>query len=299
MKLGTHDGSSHADETIGTEIFCVLYPNTEVVRSRDPAILAQCDVLVDVGGEYDPARNRFDHHQKGFSERRRDGLPYAAAGLVWKTYGAAFVAKCCPQLSPATCQQVADLADDQLICFADAIDSAISVPGPAEFGLAAIASNFNATWTDGAEPSDDMRFREARALVGVVLRNLVRTIAAELEAADLVRRAPRIENGRILVLDTARVPFDAVICRELPDVQFVVYPESDHESYQVRVVPLTPRAFTARKDLPQAWAGLRGAELATVSGVSDAIFAHNKRFICGARSKEGALAMARLAVAAD
>lgn len=34
------------------------------IRTRDPAVLDTCDVVVDVGGVYDPAKNRFDHHQR-------------------------------------------------------------------------------------------------------------------------------------------------------------------------------------------------------------------------------------------
>lgn len=38
--------------------------DAEVVRTRDPELLAECDVVVDVGGEYDPERHRYDHHQR-------------------------------------------------------------------------------------------------------------------------------------------------------------------------------------------------------------------------------------------
>jgi hypothetical protein len=39
-----------------------------IVRSRDPAVLDECDVVIDVGGVYEADRDRFDHHQRGFSE---------------------------------------------------------------------------------------------------------------------------------------------------------------------------------------------------------------------------------------
>jgi uncharacterized UPF0160 family protein len=55
----------------------------------------------------------------------------------------------------------------------------------------------------------------------------------------------------------------------------------------------------ARKDLPLAWAGLRGVDLAAVCGVADAVFCHNGRFIAGAGSLEGALRMAELALASE
>jgi uncharacterized UPF0160 family protein len=44
---------------------------------------------------------------------------------------------------------------------------------------------------------------------------------------------------------------------------------------------------------------LRGAELAAVCGVQDAVFCHNGRFIAGAGSLQGALRMAELALLSD
>ena len=44
----------------------LLWPlhDAEIVRTRDPEKLAACDIVVDVGGEYDPQRHRYDHHQR-------------------------------------------------------------------------------------------------------------------------------------------------------------------------------------------------------------------------------------------
>lgn len=62
------------------------YQNAEIIRSRDPTVLSTLDILVDVGGEYDPLRNRFDHHQKGFVETFSPShkTKLSSAGLVYK-----------------------------------------------------------------------------------------------------------------------------------------------------------------------------------------------------------------------
>jgi hypothetical protein len=59
----------------------------EVKRSRDPAILETCDIVVDVGGVYDARKQRFDHHQRGFSEVFGHGFEtkLSSAGLVYKS----------------------------------------------------------------------------------------------------------------------------------------------------------------------------------------------------------------------
>ena len=44
--------------------------NAEIVRTRDPEQLAKCDIVVDVGGEFDPKRHRYDHHQRYSTDRK-------------------------------------------------------------------------------------------------------------------------------------------------------------------------------------------------------------------------------------
>lgn len=63
--IATHSGSFHCDEALG----CWLLKRTEpfkaaeIIRSRDPAVLATADIVIDVGGVYDESTLRFDHHQ--------------------------------------------------------------------------------------------------------------------------------------------------------------------------------------------------------------------------------------------
>jgi uncharacterized UPF0160 family protein len=296
-RIGTHSGSFHADDALGVAMLLALYPGAEVLRTRDPEVWATCDALVDVGGEHNHVRNRFDHHQKGFSERRENGIPYAGSGLVWAAYGVRYVLATVEWVSYGEAEIVAKLVDEKLIQHADAVDSGINVPGPADFSLSGIISSLNVRWYEQGV-DDDVRFKEAVALADMVLSNLVRSVAAEYAAAERVRSAMRLSGGAILVLDAARLPFDPVVNKEMPDVLFVVYPESSGQQYQVRVVPKVLGSYEARADLPAAWAGLRDADLAKVTGVADAVFAHNGRFICGAGSLAGAVRMAELALAA-
>ena len=93
------------------------------------------------------------------------------------------------------------------------------------------------------------------------------------------------------------MPWTRVVVDEMPEVMFVIYPDSDGDQYQIKTVPVEAGSFTARMDLPEAWAGLRDAELAAVSGVEDAVFCHLNLFIGGARSFDGAVKLAELALA--
>jgi hypothetical protein len=49
-------------------------------------VLEGLDAVLDVGGVYDPSRDRYDHHQKGFDEVFGHGFStkLSSAGLVYK-----------------------------------------------------------------------------------------------------------------------------------------------------------------------------------------------------------------------
>lgn len=58
----------------------------DVKRSRDPAVLDACNIVVDVGALYDESKQRFDHHQRGFQEIFGHGFTtkLSSAGLIYK-----------------------------------------------------------------------------------------------------------------------------------------------------------------------------------------------------------------------
>lgn len=58
----------------------------DLKRSRNPAMLDTCDIVVDVGAVYDEKKKRFDHHQRGFEEIFGHGFTtkLSSAGLIYK-----------------------------------------------------------------------------------------------------------------------------------------------------------------------------------------------------------------------
>ena len=54
--------------------------------------------------------------------------------------------------------------------------------------------------------------------------------------------------------------------------------------------------FQNRKDLPDAWKGVRDAELDKVSGIEGCVFVHAAGFIGGNKTFDGTLAMAQKAL---
>src|SRR5262245_7832493 len=63
--LAIHDGSFHADEVTACALLLLFdrIDRNKVHRTRDQKVIDRCDYVCDVGGIYDPAKRRFDHHQ--------------------------------------------------------------------------------------------------------------------------------------------------------------------------------------------------------------------------------------------
>lgn len=100
MKLATHSGDFHADECTAISILRNIMDISEIIRTRDYDVINKCDIVVDVGTEYDPNKMRFDHHQPSFNERFDDhsATIMSSAGQVYKHYGKQYLKKVLPEL---------------------------------------------------------------------------------------------------------------------------------------------------------------------------------------------------------
>ncbi|EPS63763.1 hypothetical protein M569_11020, partial [Genlisea aurea] len=87
-QVGTHNGSFHCDEALGCFMIRLTqkFAGAHIVRTRDPEVLQSLDAVLDVGGVYDPEKDRYDHHQNGFQEVFGYGFTtkLSSAGLVYK-----------------------------------------------------------------------------------------------------------------------------------------------------------------------------------------------------------------------
>lgn len=311
MIIATHSGKFHADDVWAVTVLDIVFPGCTLIRTRDPQKILEADFAVDVGGIWDPQTGRFDHHQKGFDGARPSGVVYASAGLAWKEYGARCVARIAERLtgydiSAEQAQQIASAIDSDLVQYLDMSDTGAGRNAPGSYGLSAVISGFNPTWIDDQEAgstgtAEKLRleqFRRAMEFVEDILINAVKYRVGSMRAIERVRQSERLEDGRLLFLKNGALPWSSVVRNEMPKVLFVISYDLTEQRYMLHTVPATIDTFEARKDLPESWSGLRDKELAAVTGVPDAIFCHNNLFIAAAKSFEGILKMARMALEA-
>jgi uncharacterized UPF0160 family protein len=115
--IGTHSGTFQADEALGAWLLRQLptYYNSPVIRSRDPDVLATCDIVIDIGGIYDHTKLLYDHHQRDYDERfdvaviggggmmtstKTRCTKLSASGLVYRHYGRDVITAHYPTLLP-------------------------------------------------------------------------------------------------------------------------------------------------------------------------------------------------------
>lgn len=280
----THNGNFHADDVFSVAALKSIFPSFNLIRTRDLAVMDKADIVLDVGGTYDPDKGRFDHHQRGGAGERENGIPFSSFGLIWKKYG---VEICNGH------QAVANSVDSSLVSTIDAIDCG-HVEGVASgISLSQTISMFNPTWQEDGD--FDACFDEAVEFASRVLARFIASAAGGINAKDIVVKAiENAEDPRVIVLEKY-IPWKRTVHALSEDALYMVYP-SQTGQWRIQTVPVEPGSFEDRKSLPAPWAGLSDNELQDVTGIDDAMFCHNGLFIAGAESFESTMKMASMAL---
>lgn len=286
-----HDGKFHADDLFAcAALRLYLKGDVTVVRTRDPKIIEFAEYVADVGGINDPGQKRFDHHQHGGAGVRDNGIPYASFGLVWRKYG--------DELCGSA--QIAARVDAKLVAPIDADDNGFSLVQSthtiAPYGLPSVLYTLRPTWKEDPKMYDTS-FMELLPLAEKIISREIVIARDALAAHEIVEQAfEHALDKRCVELD-APYPFKETLCAHTEPL-YIVSPRTGDSKWKVECVPKNPFGFENRKSFPEAWAGLRDHDFARVTGVPDAVFCHNGRFLAVANTKEGAWALAKLALAA-
>jgi len=282
----THNGNFHADDVFSIATLRSLFPTFTLIRTRDMNVINEADLVIDVGGIYDPDTGRFDHHQRGGAGERENGIPYSSFGLIWKKYGL--------QLCDND-QALADAIDAGLVSTIDAIDCG-HVEGVATgISLSQTISMFNPTWQEAGD--FDACFDQAVEFARNVLARFIASAKGGLSAKAIVAKAiDDAADPRVIVLEKY-IPWKRTVHALSTQALYMVYP-SQTGQWRIQTVPVEPGSFEDRKSLPAPWAGLSDQALQAVTGIDDAMFCHNGLFIAGSESFESTMKMATMALEA-
>lgn len=316
--IATHSGTFHADDVFAVAVLAAVFPLNSIIRTREHRLIDAADFAVDVGNAWHPLTGRFDHHQRDFKGARAgahcngteiEGVGYASAGLVWREYGEIYIGKLLEDkgfgVDDVSVTKVASDIDASLVQYIDLVDTGKGSVAPGLFGLSALVSSLNSSWMEEQGLDRDAkaqlqmdRFNEAVRVVRRFLDQVIIGKISQVCAIETVRKSERLLGGRVLHLENGGMPWTRLVINEMPEVLLVIYPDTEGGQYQIRTVPIEPDSFKARLSLPASWAGLRDAEMALVTGVQDSVFCHINLFIGGAKSLQGVLELAALALSA-
>jgi uncharacterized UPF0160 family protein len=325
-----HPGVFHADDALAVAILFFVVGRRLPVERRNPTDEELDDpevIVVDVGGRFDVRTRCFDHHQRDFALERDpsegvgiEGIdnPFAAAGLVWHNFPvmASLKGDYTQEEQTAWWCRV----DSMLIRGVDATDcgKAPTPPTGAPASLSAAIHWLNPIGSVDAQERDEA-FAGAVEIAGNILFGAVQTAKAWIDGRRVVNEARTVRVGtktmyspaasvlpgyngdhvdqHALVLDEY-VPWQEHVFNRTDQwtILYVIFP-SERGGFMVQQMPKEPDSFEGRKPLPEAWAGLRGEELAAVNGIEDSIFCHPGRFCGSAETLESAIKMAKLAAA--
>ncbi|MBU0612034.1 MYG1 family protein [Patescibacteria group bacterium] len=292
--LVTHDRSFHADDLFACAALCILLnikkERFKIIRTRDEKIIKKGDYVFDVGGIYDLETNRFDHHQKGGAGKHENGIEYSSFGLVWKKFGE----KICGN------KDVANFIEQKIVLPIDAGDNGIvlaksNFEGIFPYEVGDVLSIFKPTSLEDLDKNE--QFFKALAWVKEILKREIKKANDQIEISKIIQNFyQNSKDKRLIVIDKPKVSryeiWDAL--QDFKEPLFIVY--GDHEDWSVVAMRKEINDFGNRKDFPSLWGGLTGEELQKITGVQDAIFCHNSLFLAGAKSKEGAIKLAKLAL---
>ncbi|XP_053750766.1 MYG1 exonuclease isoform X2 [Panthera pardus] len=281
-RIGTHNGTFHCDEALACALLRLLpeYRDAEIVRTRDPEKLAACDIVVDVGGEYDPQRHRYDHHQRSFTETMSSlspGKPWqtklSSAGLIYLHFGHKLLAQLLgTNEEDSMVGTIYDKMYENFVEEVDAVDNGISQWEEGEpryvltTTLSARVARLNPTWN---QPNQDTEVDPSGEIVELAKGG-----------CPWKEHLYHLESGLSPPVTIA----------------FVIYTDQAGQ-WRVQCVPKEPHSFQSRLPLPEPWRGLRDEALDQVSGIPGCIFVHTSGFIGGHHTREGALSMARATLA--
>ena len=282
IRVGTHNGGFHADEIVAIAmISLVLDVEVEIVRSRDAATLATCDIVVDV------AEGTFDHHRS-----RCDNVSSAASRVLRFLHNTDEVRDAYPKFF---WDSLADVVNN--VALQDNGGKMYS-----RLGYIAALSRASALGED-EDACFNQAFDMARKDLSVMMQNWIAEAPAVEAAQKIVHDNPKADvlvfgpecratdpkkwmwdehHPALFYVSPSTVKCDTwdVLCCAVPQEK----PEDEYDF------------FSSRYLLPTEWRGKDAAGLLAAAGLTGSVFCHKQGFMARFVSKDEAVAAAHKAI---
>lgn len=289
ITISTHSGFYHADELFAIAVLKLIFEKenkkVEVVRTRDSEEAFACDFAVDVGRQYDPSKNRYDHHQVDEKLIRDNKIPYAAFGLVWRHFGEKLVSS----------KDIFDAIEKKLVQPIDAMDNAVTLStknfeGINEYNIA--SAIYALSQYHGVGKLNESFFNCLTMCEQILVGEINQAEDKQKSRQIVLEAIKNQQEPKILTLENYHSWKEIVL--SYPGILFVMYPDVNTSNWYLQPAKNSKEDFgDYRINFPITWLGKEHQELAAVSGVEEAVFCHKSGYLAVAKSKAGAISMAQ------
>lgn len=278
--IGIHDGTFHADEVTACALLIVfgLADQSKILRSREPAILSQCEFVCDVGGVYSAALKSFDHHQSSYQGE------LSSAGMILQ-----YLKDQCI-ISP----EQFSFFNHALVLGVDAHDNGRSPQHIGYCTFSHVIANYNPISYETEDETIDAAFHEALEFTMGHIQRLNERYLYNYECRKIVKKA--MDAHKVCLFFDQGISwlesFFSLNGKDHPAL-FVIMPAQSH--WKLRGIPPDyERRMQVRLPLPETWAGLLGDDLKKISGLPGAVFCHKGRFTSVWETREDAIEALKL-----
>lgn len=315
FKIVTHNGIFHTDEVLAIAMYKIMVfnKNIEIIRTRDPNIIKNADVLIDVGGIYDSSLSKFDHHQRDFNEFFLESkiTKLSSAGLVYFHYGTAIIQKLYPDIYYENIDTVWKKLYHKFIEAIDAIDNGVNqypeIIQPLYINETTLYHRISRL---NGEPSDDVKqFEQFKIAIELCKKEFIEILDDVVKKwlPNMVIIKNAFENRFNRIIEINSMPeWDSILkdceksCTDSDyvknNVLFAIYNDKSQNSWKLHCVSGNTK-FEQRLKLPKIWGGLTNEDLqSAVGGPEGAVFCHIGGFMAGHRTREGVIFMANEAM---
>ncbi len=293
IKIAVHSGSFHADDVTAYAILNKIFPDNELIRSRDQKELESCAFRLDVGLKFNNETD-FDHHQREFTEQRpdHDHIKYASAGLVWRKFAEQYIKTEAPQATNEQILKIKEYIDYNFIRYVDANDNGITLFSEEIPSFSKIVYLYNFKYGF----IGNRGFRQCATTSGDIIDGFIITRLKYFEAEKVVLESIKDKEDQPIMLLENKVGFQEVVKNNwdlFSKIMVAVYPDTNGHSWRIQSLAGDPcDRFKNRCRAPKLWRGLQGEDLCKVADLTGAEFVHSSGFTGGAQDKESALKMA-------
>jgi uncharacterized UPF0160 family protein len=275
MKIATHSGTYHLDDVMAGAILSNIFGVDHIIRTRDPAVLADAQIVFDVGG------GQYDHHFVG-AEKRSNGITYSSCGLVWRDFGIRYL-----KIMNVKQDIINDVwAEwDKIMTEIDAHDNGEGSHENSELFIASMIQNLNGHKPYQFAVSFMREYINAKTFKIIQVQNDRKDLKAVVDT----------DPGYIIELPREMI-WQELIHEMAPDAKFVIYPRENQ--WRIFSVPVSPGSFESKISLLPSLCGLRSDDLYAKSGL-DLIFVHATGFTGAGKSRHDVLELAKRSMSAN